>query len=191
MCRSTTGAPGWWPTRTSVAPSATQIVSRLEWFMKSCFEPSLPCTYPGMTSAARSFLPTEPATVRLASVNGTRTDAPIPIARLNRLSNNPAVRTRMTLAQPQPPRLRALYRGGLLGSWLTGSCTVVDRNEAGHVDGACQGGGRCTTGASSWGSIRTRSGAAHMGELRCASTCGFPWVGSVAVELNVSSARLM
>src|SRR5262249_43816980 len=99
-------------------PSATQIVSMLEWLMKSWFDPSLPCTYPGMTSATRSFLPTEPASVRLASVKGTRTDTPIAMARLNRLSNNPTVRTTRTLAQPQPPRPRARYRRGLLGSWL-------------------------------------------------------------------------
>src|SRR5439155_10672007 len=42
------------------------------------------------------------ARVRLLSVNGTRIDAPMPMAMLNRLSTRPIVRTTRTDAQPAP-----------------------------------------------------------------------------------------
>src|SRR6266478_753454 len=83
-------------------PSATQIVRVLDWLMKFWLPPSRPCTYGGSASTAFSFLPTEPATVRLISVNGTRNDTPIPTAALNSVSRRPAVRTTITLAHPPP-----------------------------------------------------------------------------------------
>src|SRR5467141_4008568 len=70
--------------------------------MKFWLPPSLPCTYRGRASAAFSFLPTEPATVRLLSMNGIRTDTPTPMSALKTLSSSPSVRTTITLAQPPP-----------------------------------------------------------------------------------------
>src|SRR5207247_4982339 len=70
--------------------------------MKFRLPPSRPWTYGGKTSAALSFLPTEPATVMLLSVKGMRADTPIPMSALNRLSTRPAVSTTNTLAHPHP-----------------------------------------------------------------------------------------
>src|SRR6267143_1102029 len=97
-----TGAPSWLPKTNRTAPSAGPIVRVDDWLMKFWLPPSRPLVYAGRTSGALVFVPTEPAIVRLLDVNGTRTEAPTPIAALKRLKINPAVSTTTTLVQPKP-----------------------------------------------------------------------------------------
>src|ERR1700694_2405262 len=126
--RSTAGAPSCLPRTTSVIPSARQIVIVIELLNRFWFPPTFPAAYGGRTATALSFDPTEPATVTLLSVNGTRTETPKPTAKLKRLITMPTVSTKKKLAQPNPhPRLRYRVRERtcLVSSLIRdGSCSI-------------------------------------------------------------------